>query len=92
VDAPCSSEGTVRRNPSVLARLDPAKRTRLGPRQRALLRKAVQRCRPGRRILYSTCTFAPEENELVIADILAESAVCCVWCPHRYRVSSRCRA
>jgi NOL1/NOP2/sun family putative RNA methylase len=72
VDAPCSSEGTVRRNPSVLARLDPANAIRFASRQRALLRKAAQRCRPGGRILYSTCTFAPEENELVIADILAE--------------------
>lgn len=72
VDAPCSSEGTLRRNASLLHRLDPANSERLGPRQRALLRKAVQRCRPGGRILYSTCTFAPEENELVVADILAE--------------------
>lgn len=70
VDAPCSSEGTLRRNPSLLARLDPAAWRRFGARQRALLRKAVQRCRPGGRILYSTCTFAPEENELVVADTL----------------------
>lgn len=72
VDAPCSSEGTLRRTPSLLPRLDPDSALRLGPRQRALLRKAVQRCRPGGRILYSTCTFSPEENELVVADILAE--------------------
>ena len=72
VDAPCSSEGTLRRNPSLLQRFDPAAPARLWTRQRALLRKAVQRCRPGGRILYSTCTFAPEENELVVADILAE--------------------
>jgi NOL1/NOP2/sun family putative RNA methylase len=72
VDAPCSSEGTIRRNPSLLARLDPASPGRLAPRQRALLRKAVQRLRPGGRLVYSTCTFAPEENELALADILAE--------------------
>jgi NOL1/NOP2/sun family putative RNA methylase len=72
LDAPCSSEGTIRRNPSLLQRHDPVSSERLGPRQRALLRKAVQRCRPGGLILYSTCTFAPEENELVVADILAE--------------------
>jgi NOL1/NOP2/sun family putative RNA methylase len=72
VDAPCSSEGTLRRSPSLLTRLDATSPLRSGPRQRALLRKAVQRCRPGGRILYSTCTFAPEENELVVADILAE--------------------
>ncbi|MBK1646656.1 RNA methyltransferase [Thiocapsa imhoffii] len=73
VDAPCSSEGTLRRNPSLLARLDGNNSARAEVRQRALLRKAVQRCRPGGRILYSTCTFAPEENECVVAAILAES-------------------
>jgi NOL1/NOP2/sun family putative RNA methylase len=72
VDAPCSSEGTIRRNPSLLGRLDPESPTRLAPRQRALLRKAVQRLAPGGRIVYSTCTLAPEENELVVADVLAE--------------------
>ena len=72
VDAPCSSEGTIRRNPSMLGRLDPQSPARLAPRQRALLRKAVQRLAPGGRILYSTCTLAPEENELVVADVLAE--------------------
>lgn len=72
VDAPCSSEGTLRRNPSMLARLDPGSPARLAPRQRALLRKAVQRLRPGGRLIYSTCTFAPEENELTVAEVLAE--------------------
>lgn len=72
LDAPCSSEGTIRRNPSRLARLDPQSPGRLAARQRALLRKAVQRLAPGGRILYSTCTFSPEENELTVAAILAE--------------------
>ena len=72
VDAPCSSEGTIRRNPSLLGRLDPGSPARLAPRQRALLRKAAQLLAPGGRILYSTCTLAPEENELVVAEVLAE--------------------
>ncbi len=72
VDAPCSSEGTLRRNPSLIGRLDPGSPERLAPRQRALLRKAVQRLKPGGRLVYSTCTFAPEENELTVAGILAE--------------------
>ena len=74
VDAPCSSEGTLRRNPSLLGRLDPESPARLAPRQRALLRKGVQLLAPGGRLVYSTCTFAPEENELVVADCLAHSA------------------
>lgn len=72
VDAPCSSEGTIRRNPALLGRLDPESPARLAPRQRALLRKAAQLLAPGGRILYATCTLAPEENELVVADVLAE--------------------
>jgi NOL1/NOP2/sun family putative RNA methylase len=70
VDAPCSSEGTLRRNASLADRLDAERSARMAGRQRALLRKAVQLCRPGGRIVYSTCTFAPEENELVVAEIL----------------------
>ncbi len=72
LDAPCSSEGTLRRNPGLAGRLGAELSGRLAARQRAMLRKAVQRCRPGGRILYSTCTFAPEENELVVRDILRE--------------------
>jgi 16S rRNA (cytosine1407-C5)-methyltransferase len=89
VDAPCSSEGTLRRNPSLVQRggqpgdghgergrahsgIGPERSQRMAGRQRALLRKAVQLCRPGGRIVYSTCTFAPEENELIIAEILDE--------------------
>jgi NOL1/NOP2/sun family putative RNA methylase len=71
VDAPCSSEGTLRRNRSLLDKVGPARSLRMASRQRALLRKAVKLCRPGGRIVYSTCTFAPEENELVVAEVVA---------------------
>jgi NOL1/NOP2/sun family putative RNA methylase len=72
LDAPCSSEGTLRRNPDLVARLGPDLSARLAARQRAMLRKAVQVCRAGGRVVYSTCTLAPEENELVVRDILRE--------------------
>ena len=72
LDAPCSSEGTLRRNPDLVARLGPDLSARLAARQRAMLRKAVQVCRTGGRVVYSTCTLAPEENELVVRDILRE--------------------
>ena len=71
VDAPCSSEGTLRRNRGLANRIGRERSKRMASRQRALLRKAVQLCRPGGRIVYSTCTFAPEENELVVAEVLA---------------------
>ncbi len=72
-DVPCSCEGTSRKNPKVLRLLArrPAGLNTGG--QTAILRKAVQLCRPGGRIAYSTCTYAPEENERVVARVLAEA-------------------
>lgn len=72
VDAPCSGEGTLRRNAPPPVELGADYSNSLARRQRTLLRKAVQRTRPGGRIVYSTCTFAPEENELVVEAILQE--------------------
>jgi len=72
LDAPCSSEGTLRRNPALVTRLGTGLSGRLAERQKALLRKAVQCAVPGGRILYSTCTLAVEENELVVRDIMRE--------------------
>ena len=74
VDAPCSGEGTLRRPGGPQAALGPEHSARQAARQRALLRKGVQRLRPGGRLVYSTCTFAPEENELVVSAILDEYA------------------
>jgi len=73
VDAPCSGEGTVRKmtDPSGVRFGEDVSRNYRG-RQVALLRKAVQLCRPGGRIVYSTCTFAPEENEAVVDTVLRQ--------------------
>ena len=72
VDVPCSCEGTTRKHPESLQASSVEFSNRLGGPQRALLRKAVQLCAVGGRIAYSTCTFAPEENELIIDDIVGE--------------------
>jgi len=75
-DVPCSGEGTCRKNtksghsPHQVSEEDAL---RMASTQRAILRNAVQLCRPGGRIVYSTCTFAPEENECVVDAILRES-------------------
>ncbi len=71
VDAPCSCEGTCRKYPAILADCGPEVSAGMAGPQRAMLRKAIQLCRAGGRIVYCTCTFAPEENELVVADALA---------------------
>ncbi|MCA9924330.1 MAG: RsmB/NOP family class I SAM-dependent RNA methyltransferase [Anaerolineales bacterium] len=70
-DVPCTCEGTCRKDISLL--LKPVNSAKLVGVQTALLRKAVQLCKPGGRIVYSTCTFAPEENEMVVDTILRES-------------------
>jgi NOL1/NOP2/fmu family ribosome biogenesis protein len=72
VDVPCTCEGTVRKSPELT--LDPTGilSRKMSGGQKALLRKAIQLCRPGGRIVYSSCTYAPEENEAVIDAVLRE--------------------
>ena len=71
VDAPCSCEGTVRKNPSTLDDWHEGYLETVSGTQKGILRKAVQRTRPGGRVVYATCTFAPEENEAVLDHVLA---------------------
>ena len=71
-DVPCSGEGTVRKVHGQHRPVPDKFRRRLTGLQRALLRRAIDLCRPGGRIVYSTCTFAPEENEGIIDQILRE--------------------
>ncbi|MBK8905560.1 MAG: RNA methyltransferase [Anaerolineaceae bacterium] len=81
VDVPCTCEGTCRKDTSVLSRSSVGASLKMARIQTALLRKAVQLCRPGGRIVYATCTFAPEENEMVVDAILRESGDGLRLCP-----------
>lgn len=74
VDAPCSCEGTVRKNPDALDDWSEAYLSEVAAVQRALLSRAVRVTRPGGRVVYATCTFAPEENEAVLDDVVGEEA------------------
>ena len=69
-DVPCSCEGTGRRHPDRDACRRPDYE-RFQRKQIMLLAQAVRRCRVGGRIVYSTCTYAPEENEAVVEAVLA---------------------
>jgi len=71
-DVPCSGEGTIRKGPRMHQPVADKFRDWLRGKQRALLRQAIDLCRPGGRVVYSTCTFAPEENEAIIDAILSE--------------------
>ncbi|MCC5871664.1 MAG: RsmB/NOP family class I SAM-dependent RNA methyltransferase [Gammaproteobacteria bacterium] len=68
VDAPCTSEGKAQRG--YLRASSDRFRTFVCGQQRALLRRAFELCRPGGRIVYSTCTFAPEENEASVTAVI----------------------
>jgi NOL1/NOP2/sun family putative RNA methylase len=70
VDVPCSCEGTVRKNPRIMYHQQEPGTLLYNGLQLAILQKAVNACRPGGRIVYSTCTFRPEENEVIIDLIL----------------------
>lgn len=75
VDAPCSGEGTLRRRGGRPPNQSRSFVDYVTGAQRSLLEKAVRLTRPGGIILYVTCTFAPEENEAVVSDILARAPV-----------------
>ncbi len=75
VDAPCSAEGNFRRQEGRLpARTADFQRYVTGL-QEALLRRAIHLTRPGGTVVYSTCTYAPEENEAVVNRVLADEPV-----------------
>ena len=67
VDAPCSGEGLFRRDPGAVGQWSEAQVERNAVRQLTILDAAYRMLRPGGRLVYSTCTFNPLENELVCA-------------------------
>jgi 16S rRNA (cytosine967-C5)-methyltransferase len=73
VDVPCSGTGTLGRNPEIRHRLQLENLPRLAERQRAILRAALRAVRPGGRVVYSTCSLEPEENEQVVAAVVSEN-------------------
>ncbi len=65
-DVPCSGTGTLARNPEIKWKLKPEDLTDLQSRQIAILRAAMGHVAPGGRLVYSTCSLEPEENEQVV--------------------------
>ncbi len=70
VDAPCSGEGMFRRDPAAVKEWTPESPAACARRQRAILEDAALALKPGGVLVYSTCTFSPEENEGVICGFL----------------------
>jgi 16S rRNA (cytosine967-C5)-methyltransferase len=71
VDAPCSGTGTLRRNPEIRWRLTPDDIPTLAAAQKQFLDNASEMLKPGGRLVYSTCSVEPEENEQVIEHFLS---------------------
>ncbi len=63
VDVPCTGTGTYRRNPDMKWKFSDLAVTELVSKQRVIFEKALSYMRPDGRIVYTTCSLLPEENE-----------------------------
>ena len=72
VDAPCSGEGMFRKEEAAVTDWSQETVEMCARRQAEILHSAAALVRPGGRLVYSTCTFAPEEDEGAVAAFLAE--------------------
>ncbi|MFK7929538.1 MAG: RsmB/NOP family class I SAM-dependent RNA methyltransferase, partial [Myxococcota bacterium] len=71
LDAPCSSEAQFRaESPETWAHWSPRKIKEQARKQRGLLLSAWQALKPGGRLVYATCSLAPEEDEVVLSHLL----------------------
>ena len=72
VDAPCSGEGMFRKDDTAITEWSPDNVKMCAERQRDILDAVVTTLNPGGILAYSTCTFAPEEDEIQIANLLEQ--------------------
>jgi len=70
IDAPCSGEGMFRKEEAAVTDWSPETVQMCARRQSEILDAGAKLVRPGGRLVYSTCTFAPEENEEAIQAFL----------------------
>ena len=70
VDAPCSGEGMFRKEEAAVTDWSQETVQMCARRQREILDSAARLVRPGGRLVYSTCTFAPEEDEETVGAFL----------------------
>ena len=70
IDAPCSGEGMFRKEEAAVTDWSPETVSMCARRQAEILHSGAQMVRPGGRLVYSTCTFAPEEDEGAVAEFL----------------------
>ena len=71
IDAPCSGEGMFRKEEAAVTDWSQETVEMCARRQAEILHSGAQLLKPGGRLVYSTCTFAPEENEQTIENFLS---------------------
>jgi 16S rRNA (cytosine967-C5)-methyltransferase len=74
VDVPCSNTGVLGKRPEARWRIDANEIAELSRQQRALLVAACLRVKPGGRVVYSTCSIEPEENDVIVRNVLETNA------------------
>ncbi len=74
VDAPCSGTGTLGRHPEIRWRLRSEQLSEFHQLQVGILTSAIKQLAPGGRLVYSTCSMEPEENEEVVSEVLTSAA------------------
>jgi len=72
-DVPCSGDGTIRKNPLLWHKWSPHLGNALHRLQMRILIRGLELLKVGGRLVYSTCSFNPIENEAVIASVLKQS-------------------
>jgi len=73
LDAPCSGIGTIRKSPKTINMWNPDMVKRLASLQKKLITTAWSQLKPGGRLVYSTCSLEPEENEGVVDYLLSKN-------------------
>ncbi|ELT89427.1 hypothetical protein CAPTEDRAFT_105596, partial [Capitella teleta] len=78
-DVPCSGDGTMRKNPDCWFKWNPIGACHLHNLQARILRRGLEVLEVGGRLVYSTCSLNPIEDEAVLAEVLTETAGgCCL--------------
>jgi len=71
-DVPCSGDGTMRKNPEIWTKWNPVNSSNLHGIQYRIARRALEMLEVGGRMVYSTCSFHPLENEAVVSRLLQD--------------------
>jgi len=73
-DVPCTGDGTMRKNPDIWPKWNPKHSHNLHGLQHRIGKRGLELLAVGGRLVYSTCSLNPVENEAVVARLVAEAA------------------